>query len=52
MAAKRPSSCLTPPPPSSERIDRPFFVDVANLVASLAVRLDGRLDAIAAHRPR
>ena len=40
------------PTDTFERIDRPFFVDVANLVAALAGRLDTRLDAIAAHRSR
>jgi hypothetical protein len=39
------------PTDTFERIDRPFFLDVSELVVALAGRLDGRLDAIAAHRP-
>ena len=38
------------PTDTFERIDRPFFGDVAELVVALARRLDGRLDEIAAHR--
>ncbi|HEU0092006.1 MAG TPA: hypothetical protein VFS78_07840 [Vicinamibacteria bacterium] len=33
-----------------ERIDRPFYRDVADLVASLVTQVDGRLDEIASHR--
>jgi Zn-dependent M28 family amino/carboxypeptidase len=38
------------PTDTFERIDRPFYRDVAELVAALVARLDGRLDEIAAHR--
>jgi Zn-dependent M28 family amino/carboxypeptidase len=38
------------PTDTFERIDRPFYRDVADLVASLVTQVDGRLDEIASHR--
>jgi Zn-dependent M28 family amino/carboxypeptidase len=38
------------PTDTFERIDRPFFRDVADLVASLVTQVDGHLDEIASHR--
>jgi Zn-dependent M28 family amino/carboxypeptidase len=40
------------PTDTFERIDRPFYGDVADLVSSLVTQVDGRLDDIAAQRRR